>query len=510
MTRRSTSSPGSCGSAVATFNVPLILRGKIIDHADIEYGGRRGGSSFTATDVRKHLDRLPLASPSALEDLHRLKFEDIADFLEEVGLRLSFRRNTHLQEAYELSVKTSGLSPRILEGIYATLGQSFSREVVRQTADKSIGIPYLDGWVTVKLDTGGQARTRAFGARAVHIIAGNIPNVAAMSIARNAITRSDMIVKTPSNDPLTAAAVARTLIEVAPDHPITRHLSVAYWKGGDQDVESSLYNPANVDKIVAWGGLASITHISKYIQPGIDLITLDPKLSSTIIGKEAFATDALMREVAGRAAVDIGHRNQQACHNARVIYIQTGTDAEGLRKASRFARHLYDSIQALPPHISSPAVAPDPILAEEVDALRMSIGYYEVIGGGPAGAVIVSQIGEPVDFARMLADRVANLVPFDSLETPIRSTNAYTQTIGIYPDSLRAELRDRLALHGAQRLVSLGYAGRFANIGPHDGIEPLRRMCKWIVEEEYDPALTALASKSSAEIDTHPPESPPP
>jgi hypothetical protein len=481
---------------MAHFNVPLIVRGKIIDHADVEFGGRRGGSSFTSTDVRKHLDQLPLSSPSALGDLHRLKFSEIADFLEEVGRRLSFRDNAYLQEAYELSVTTSGLSPQILKGIYEALGQGFSHSVVHQTADRSIGIPYLDGWVGVKLETGGQAWTRAFGARAVHIIAGNIPNVAAMSIMRNAIIRSDMIVKTPSNDPLTAAAVARTMIDMAPDHPITRHLSVAYWKGGDSEVEEALYTPARVDKIVAWGGLASITHIAKYIQPGIDLITLDPKLSSTIIGKEAFSSDAVMREVAERAAVDIGHRNQEACHNARVVYIQTGTDEAGLKKAGRFSRYLYDSIQALPPHISSAAVAPDAALAEEVNALKMSIGYYEVVGGGPAGAVIVSQMDEPVDFARMLTNRVANLVPFDSLETPIRSTNAYTQTIGIYPDSLRTELRDRLALHGAQRLVSLGYAGRFANIGPHDGIEPLRRMCKWVVEEEYRPELVALASRT--------------
>jgi hypothetical protein len=317
-----------------------------------------------------------------------------------------------------------------------------------------------------------------------------------MSIMRNAIIHSDIIVKTPSNDPLTATAVARTMIDMAPDHPITRHVSVAYWKGGDREVEEALYTPRSIDKIVAWGGLASITHIAKYIQPGIDVITLDPKLSSTIIGKEAFGSDAAMQAVAERAAVDIGHRNQEACHNARVVYIQTGTDKDGLNKANRFGKFLYDEIRKLPPHISGPAVSPDPALAEEVGALKMSMGYYEVIGGGRDGAVIVSQLDEPVDFARLLTNRVANLVPFDSMETPIRSTNAYTQTIGIYPDSLKKELRDRLAFHGGQRLVSLGYAGRFANIGPHDGIEPLRRMCKWIVEEEYAPEQVPLASKT--------------
>src|SRR5258708_29700046 len=121
-----------------------------------------------------------------------------------------------------------------------------------------------------------------------------------------------------------------------------------------------------------------------------------------MMGKEACANEPTRRELAGRAAVDVGHRNQEACHNARVVYIQTGTDKEGLTKANRFARYLYDSIQALPPHISGPAVAPDPALAEEVNALKMSIGYYEVVGGGPTGAVIVSPMDEPADFARLL------------------------------------------------------------------------------------------------------------
>jgi hypothetical protein len=481
---------------MAKYHVPLILRGKIIEDADVEFGGRRAGASFTSADVKKHLAKLPLSTPSALSDLYTIKFEEIVQYLEEVGKRLDFEKNEYLQEAYELSVTTSGLSAEILKGIYQTLGAGFSRAVTYQTAEKSIGIQYLEGWVPTKLDTGGRAWTRAIGARAVHIIAGNIPNVASLSIMRNALIRSDIIVKTPSNDPLTAAAIARTMIDMAPDHPITKHVSVAYWKGGDTQVEEAIYTPKSVDKIVAWGGLASITHIAKYIQPGIDVITLDPKLSSTIIGKEAFESDETMKAVADRAAVDIGHRNQEACHNARVVYIQTGTDKDGLKKANRFGKFLYDAIQALPPHISGPAISPDPQLAEEVNALKMSMGYYEVIGGDAKGAIIVSQIDEPVDFARLLSNRVGNLVPFDNIDTPVRSTNAYTQTIGIYPDSLRTELRDRLSFHGAQRLVSLGYAGRFANIGPHDGIEPLRRMCKWIVEEEYDPAMVPLASKT--------------
>ena len=38
------------------------------------------------------------------------------------------------------------------------------------------------------------------------------------------------------------------------------------------------------------------------------------------------------------------------------------------------------------------------------------------------------------------------------------AVTAYTQTVGVYPESLKKQLRDELPLYGAQRLTSLGYA----------------------------------------------------
>src|SRR5260370_2251854 len=213
----------------------------------------------------------------------------------------------------------------MLKACYENLRAVCARKRMNEIADILTGIPFLEGWVNTRSGGGTKTFVRAFGARSVHVIAGNVPTVSALTILRNTLTRSDMIIKTPSNDPLTAAAIARTMVDMAPDHPVTKHLSVAYWKGGDVKVEEERYKPVNVDKIVAWGGMASITHIVKYLQPGIDLITLDPKLSSTIIGRAAFSSDERMREVARRAALVIGVYNQQACLNARVGYIQTRT-----------------------------------------------------------------------------------------------------------------------------------------------------------------------------------------
>ncbi|MET0985155.1 MAG: acyl-CoA reductase [Steroidobacteraceae bacterium] len=478
-----------------SYHVPLIIRGRVIEDRDVEFGGRRGAAKFTTPDMRKHLAELALEDPALMQDVHALRSEEIFDYLAALGQELVLERNPYLQEAYELSIQTSGLTPGIIRHLYGTLGALFSRDFVRELAENAIGVQYLDGWVPREMASGCICNVRAFGARAVHVLAGNVPMPSALGVIRNAITRSDAIFKTPSNDPVSAAAIARTMARMAPDHPITRHLTVAYWKGGDETVESHLYRPDRIEKIIAWGGFTSITHIQKYIQPGIDLITMDPKLSSSIIGSSAFESEATMRAVAERAALDIAYFNQQACANARVVYLETGTHAEGLKQANQFGKALFEAIQALPERCSGPGPI-DPNLLEELQALRMSSDDHKFFGGGPEGAVIVSQTSEPVDFAKLLNNRVTNLVPVDDLEIPIRSVTAYTQTIGIYPDALKTLIRDRLVFNGAQRVVSLGYACKAAMAGPHDGMEPLRRMCKWISDETNDPEVVSLLSRT--------------
>jgi len=475
------------------FRVPLIIRGEIIDDAEVEHGGRRGGVSFRAPDLSKHLAKLPLRTPSKMADLYALSFDEILDFLVELGTRLDFGQNRHVQEAFRLSCLTSGLSESILNSHYAHLGAMFDREEMRRMMERGCGIDYLEGWVDQgpSMFPGLRARTRAFGARCVHVIAGNAPIVSILTVIRNALTRSDAIIKLPSNDPLTAVALVRTMVEMAPDHPLSKHVSVAYWKGGDEAVEEAIYDPRGVEKIIAWGGFDSVKHVTRYLQPGIDLITQDPKLSGTIIGKEAFADEATLRSVAKRLALDVGAQNQEGCVSARVIYVESGTDEDGLARANRLGELAFAALQALPPHLSTPHKAFDSGLKEEIDAIRLQDDEYRVFGGrNNEGALIVSQEEYPVDFSRQLACRVGNIVPIDDVETAVRSVNAYTQTVGIFPETLKERLRDRLAFQGAQRIVSLGGAATMQhNMEKQDAIEPVRRMCKWVTEEIADGAM---------------------
>lgn len=469
-----------------TVIVPLIIRGELIEDNLVDFGGRRGGLRFQSPDVNCYFDKIVLRDPGALRDWYTLSMEEILDYLDELGSMLSPATNPHMLAALEASFATSGISPESLRFMYENQRHTLKKARVREMIDAVFGEPYLENWVERRLSD-RTTKVRAFGSRMVHINPGNGIAIALQSIMNTALLRGDSIIKSPSNDPLTATAIARTMIEMAPDHPLTRHVTVAYWKGGDEAFEKRLYRPSNVDKIVAWGGAASMKHVRSYIGPGVDLIALDPKSSCSLIGAEAFASETEMRHVAGLLARDYGAFNQEGCANSRLAYVQSGTGEEGIRTLNRFGEILYEELLNLPielgdnhhPNFSSG-------LRDEIEAIRHS-PYFKVVGcKASEGGVIVSQEQEVVEFADLLSGRVINLIPVDTIEAAYPGITVDTQTISIYPDTLKDVVRDECAWRGGQRLTSLGSTISMSFAQPHDAIEPLRRMARWVVIEDFD------------------------
>jgi hypothetical protein len=119
-------------------------------------------------------------------------------------------------------------------------------------------------------------------------------------------------------------------------------------------------------------------------------------------------------------------------------------------------------------------------LREEIDGLRGMEDFYRVWGDYKgSGVVIRSQ--DPVEFHP--DGRVVNVVPVTSLAGAVRFANVATQTVGVYPSSRKAELRNSLAAAGVQRVVELGGAGGVESGLPHDGFFPLHRFVRWVNDE---------------------------
>ncbi len=475
-------------SAPTDLILPACVRGETLLSDLVPFPGRTAQAVFQSPNPRMLLPHLPLRDPARMRDLQELPHAEIVAFLDQVGRNLELARNPFLQEALARCAHWSEMPASLLRANYEQLPALFTADAVSEAANIQIGARFLDGWNTVTLRDGRRAAIRAFGARTVHIIAGNVPAVAAMTVIRSAITRSDAVIKTPSNDPFTTTAIVRTMYATDPDHPLTHHTSAAYWKGGEAEFEQKLYRPEFFEKIVAWGGLASIRHITRYIQPGLELISLDPKRSASIVGPEALADAAAMTDVARRLAVDVAAYNQMLCVNAQVIHVITGGDPQLVSRVEQLGKLVYEAVTALPPDVSTASAHLDPELQDYLDALRYSPDWYSVVSGEVGeGAVVVSRTGEPVDFHHLLSGRVANLVPVDDLDAALRSLSSWTQTVGVYPDALKDKLRNLLPLFGAQRIVSLGIAPYLHQALPQDSIEPVRRMIKWIVDETPPP-----------------------
>jgi hypothetical protein len=470
-----------------------VLRGHVVETDLIEFGGRGGDITFLAPDPHKIADRIPLASPRLMEDMYALSLDQILDYLAELGSRLELKNNAYLQEALEYSYGTAPTTKPIMDSFFHDLPFMFDKKRIHDMVDFTIGVDHLEGWVERPIN-GSKVGIRAYGSRQLHIVAGNGPILGALTIIRGAVTRGDMIIKVPSNDPFTTGAIARTMVDMAPDHPVTKHLAVAYWRGGDEALESKIYQPHNIEKICAWGGFASVKHVTKYIQPGVELISLDPKRSASIVGKEALESDEAMEECANRIACDFATGNQTACSASRLVYVMCGTDDETIEKLKELGRKTYAAMLRLPEVVTTKPKRYDPELKRQVDTLRLSDDFYTVIGGQDGeGAILVSHTSDRVEFWEYLVDRTINLIPVDTLEEVLDVVDAYTQTVGVWPDNLWETVRHKGALHGGQRFVELGYAFNGAGlVGPQDGIEPMRRIVKWIVSERPLPGRPKL------------------
>ncbi|WP_336971087.1 acyl-CoA reductase [Sphingobium aromaticiconvertens] len=454
--------------------VPHVIKGETIIDAAVEHKSRATGDIVMTPAI--DLDSLIWSrrEPGPAFDT---PLAEIVDFLAEVGKALDFDRNAHLQEAALRNLRCNNLGARILENCYRDIARFFDRDAVEAEAAGSLGpLDAVDGWQTREV-RGNRVDIRAFPPRVVHILAGNAPIVPPITIVRGAISKGVHLLKMPSNDMFTATALLRTMADVGPNYPVTRSFSAAYWRGGDQAIEGNVFRSQYYDKLAVWGGDAAVRHAMKYAAPGFEIISFDPKVSISLVGNEAFASDQTVRQAAAQGAADVVAFNQDACSCARFQFIEGDTD-----QVDAYCERLVEEM-AKDSHYGTGVGGPTPVqpILEELDMLGMLEPVYRVFGQADGGGIVIRS-SEPVAFNP--GGKLVNVVQVDRLQDALEHVTVATQSVGVYPPARIADLRDGLAAAGVQRIVGLGNinAGKFGGT-PHDGGWPLHRMMHWVVTE---------------------------
>ena len=466
------SNPPSVDTAAAD-SAPFFIQGKVVEGAELIQRSRDLGVSFATPS----LDLNALVHPrTELPPLLNVKTSEIIDFLVEAGQKLCDPNNPHVQACIDRMAKVS-LAPRaIIEHQMLHATDYLDKRVLEEVLEQNFPNPKaLDEWVPHTDHQGRRSFIRAFAPRLVHVLPGNSPGMGIRSIAQSALVKSVSLFKMPSADPFSTVAFLRTMAEIDPDHPVVRSMSSVYWRGGDDSVERILYRPQYFDKLVAWGGGDAINNVMKYIGPGFQLVSFDPKTSISMVGREVFASEANLAEAAELNARDVSILGQEACVCSRFTFLEADA-AEGDRYAEALAERL--RIDRTGEGTPRPL---DMELKEQIDVLRMMDDEYGVFGKSDGRGVAIRS-DEPVDFHPLR--KTSNVVCVPDLMEAMKYVNVATQTVGVYPFHRMPALRDNLASGGAQRVVRLGEAGPSAVGNPHDAMYPLHRFVHWMANED--------------------------
>lgn len=461
----------------AETTAPPIPVGHVIKGAYIEGGDSvHGPANARFATPQLELNQLVWSRPEP-GPAFETPIAEVINVLVETGRWLARDPDGLVADALRRAATTSPLPHPVLKRSFDLLPTQFDRAQLEYQIERELGGPeILDGWREMPVPPSGRRhRVRAYPPRIVHIIAGNAPLAAALTIAWSALTKGVHLLKLPSNDLFTATMLLRAIASVAPGHPVARSFSAAYWRGGDEKIESMLFRPQFFDKLAAWGGESTLRSAKNYVGPGFELVAFDPKTSISMIGREAFESDATLLHVAERAATDVTLIEQQACASSRFQFVEGSVE-----QVDRYCALLYRKMGVERTFCTAEGRPLPNNLRSEIDGIRGMDEYYR-IWGDYRGAGMVIRSEEPVDFHP--DGRVVNVVVVSDLADAIGHVNLATQTVGVYPTTRKAALRNALACAGVQRVVDIGNAGAVERGLPHDGFYPLHRFMRWVNDE---------------------------
>lgn len=454
-------------------SAPFFIRGKVVERPDQIHCSRDLGVDFATPALE--LDAL-VRPRTELPPLLNVPVAEIIDFLCEAGQKLIDPGNPYIDACIERMAKVSLQPRKAVEFMVRNSAEYLDKRSLWEVVEQNFPNPKaLDEWVPHTDHQGRRSFIRAFPPRLIHVLPGNAPAQGIRSIAQSALVKAVNVFKMASADPFSTVAFLRTMADVDPDHPVVRSMSAVYWRGGDDAIERVLYRPQYFDKLVAWGGGDAINSVMKYIGPGFQLVSFDPKTSISMVGREAFASDEAMIEAATLNAADVAMANQEACVCSRFTFIEATPE-----EADRYCKVLAEQIRI--DRMSEGAPRPlEMDLKEQIETLRMMDEDYAVFGALDGRGVAIRS-DEPVDFHPLR--KTSNVVCVASLMDAMKYVNVATQTVGVYPFNRMAGLRDHLASGGAQRVVRLGEAGPSAIGNPHDAMYPLHRFVHWMANED--------------------------
>jgi hypothetical protein len=430
----------------------------------------------------------------ALESLYDLPFHAVLDYVDRLREALT-EDHGFFSEVAQATLPMAQQPDAWHHSAFAAIPLLLDREEVRRGVDQELqafGIPgsrLLDGFAPLPLDMvqplpvnlmaeaifeghrfeQRRPQLRALPTRQLHITAGNSPHIPFVSALRAIATKSPAVIKSPYGAVLPGALLALAAA-CQPEHPITRHLSIVYWPGGDDSIERLFFAPTAFDRIVVWGAPNAVASVKERAQH-TKVLTFDPRYGVSLIGREAHADP---ERTAKKTICDALVANQKACIATQVVYAE-GDEQEIATLASALQRALAEFDREVPNLVAPHQVG-------EIKRLMKGVfldadWYTNRRGDEFSSAVVVARHEFKVTALPMC--RLLVVRPVADLTDALAYLHPGVATVSVLPEDRRRSLATRIGARGVSNIVPLGHSGSGFSGQSHDGMRVLCELVDW-------------------------------
>jgi len=474
-------------SAGSVIDMPFVLGGKELfpgespegEIISLEYGG---GETVVRFPASGSFD--PAVLFEAQNELATLSTADIMDFMAEVGNLWADPGYHRYQEALSIMKRITDFSEEelVLDFSYIPAlmkkGGYLEAMLNAEFRDPSI----LDEWI---VRGGCEVKAHPRG-RLLHVLAGNVPGVEIISLARGLMTKNANVMKMASGNPVTPVALVQSFSDVDPDHPVTRSTSALYWERGSS-AEKEMFG--KVQSVCVWGGFDAVYAAWNHAGAGLEILDYGPKRSMVFISGETVGSEAELAAAAGALAGDTVVHDQQACHSPQLVFVEGGGKEDGEGKSPRENAEIFAAALGVALDEAGKSLPRGNDTIDRMAQLGHMRNMAELMGetvlhpGSTAWTLIVTE-----DFTRTASNplgRTLWILPANSMKEAVNHADDLTMVAAF---SRRADLedhRDFLASRGVDRMTTLGNMGLLPPGTPHEGRYDLTRLVKYVSADLY-------------------------
>ncbi len=293
-----------------------------------------------AATLRANVQRLLAARERYLA--HR-PVRSVVDTLDEVAARWLAPASAWFRRAEEMLAAHFSL-PVVRAGLVELFSQ-LRAEALWDLLTAELGDPLVLDEFRPRPRGGGLAR--AVGPRlAVHVLAGNIPNIGPWSVAFGLLAKAANLCKTAAEDAGLLPLFVTSLAEVDPE--LAACVEVAYWPSDHPDAMQAALDKA--EAVIAYGSDQAVQGVLKAVAhwaPKARFLGYGHRVSLGLVAREHL-TPELGRAAAAGFAEDVALYDQQGCLSPHVIYVEEAGPCSPLAWAAELAEAMAATERRLP------------------------------------------------------------------------------------------------------------------------------------------------------------------